>query len=198
MAIDPGDSGCTDGLSGAIYGAWSADPASGFSSPMTETQTATIKAECYRWAQSIAAAVNAEVGGDVPYAVQQESLASAFGPVSPGPYAPASGYPSFSINVPSERDYLAEVTFEFIPSNAADLAEFALFVDGGPVAGHPVYSANYQFSTDQLGARIRFTFLTRIPGLAAGAHTLSIGWGTQASGYLATDTSCFVTYSVWG
>ncbi len=192
MAIDAGDSGCTSGLSGSIYSSWSGDAASGFSSPLGADQTATVKAQCYRWAQAIASAVNASGGSLV--GAQQSSTCTAAGPVSPGFPTPASGYPTMSFTAPSTGNYIVDVCVEFVPSNAADTARFGVSVDGSG-GTQPSYWGDYPFVAAQLGLKqvLRFSALVY---LAAGTHTLGIAWGTPAAGYLATTTDCHVLYTV--
>ena len=58
MTVAAGNTACTTGLSAAIYNAWVADANSGFSASLTTAQTNMIKAQCYDFAQAIAAAVN--------------------------------------------------------------------------------------------------------------------------------------------
>jgi hypothetical protein len=53
MALSAGDSGCTSGLSGAIYSAWTSDANNGFSSPLSTAQQTLLKAMCYRLASAI-------------------------------------------------------------------------------------------------------------------------------------------------
>ncbi len=65
MALNKGNSACTTGLSKRIYDQWSADPAAGFSSPMTGTQQNMLKTLCWAVAQGIVDEIqaNAAVSG---------------------------------------------------------------------------------------------------------------------------------------
>ncbi len=72
MAISAGDAGCTTGLSGAIWAAWSADGAAGLAS--SGSGIAAAKAMIYRWAVAIANAHNSD-GVSSTVSVQDEGIA---------------------------------------------------------------------------------------------------------------------------
>lgn len=60
MAMNPGDSGCTNGLSSSIYGNWIADSRAGFSSPMSPAQQDMLKSLCWAIAQAVVGEIQAD------------------------------------------------------------------------------------------------------------------------------------------
>jgi hypothetical protein len=81
MALDPGNSACTTGLSKRIYDALVAAPSSGFSSPLAAAQIDALKAIAHSVATSVVDEItaNAVVSITVP--------AGAFGAsIPPSPY----------------------------------------------------------------------------------------------------------------
>jgi hypothetical protein len=63
MAMNKGNSACTEGLSQRIFDQWSVDPAAGFSSPLSGPQTSMLKTLCWAVAKAVVEEIqdNAEV-----------------------------------------------------------------------------------------------------------------------------------------
>ena len=53
MSLSVGDTDCTTGLSGRIYGYLTSDARNGFSSPMSSAQSDAVKALCYAVAHAV-------------------------------------------------------------------------------------------------------------------------------------------------
>ena len=162
-------------------------------SPALPAGAATAIADPYadHYSQALIDALCLAVG---PYCVQQENTCTANGPSSPAPYAAAPGYPTFAVTIPAAGDYCCDVVLEYVPSNAADLASFAVTVDG--TSFYPGWFNTYSFSAGQLGTVLSIRFTARLYGMTAGAHTVGISWGTAASGFLATTPACHGAYTV--
>jgi hypothetical protein len=130
-------------------------------------------------------------------AQSQENTATAFGPVTPGPYATASGYPTYTYTASTTRVFRIEVDISYIPTNAADTGRFCITVDGSQINTNAFQQGSYTWVAGQLGTILRIRFGITVT-LTAGAHVIGIAWGTLASGFLSTTTACYVNYMVWG
>lgn len=53
MALNAGDASCTTGLSKRIFDNWTADPSSGFMSPLTPAADGAVKSLCYAVAKAV-------------------------------------------------------------------------------------------------------------------------------------------------
>jgi hypothetical protein len=53
MPLIPGNAACTTGLSKRCYDYWTADPGSGFVSPLTDAARTMIRAQCYAFARAV-------------------------------------------------------------------------------------------------------------------------------------------------
>jgi len=141
------------------------------------------------------------LSGTVPPAIDiksQESTATASGPVTPAPYISAGGYPTFSYTATTTRLFRIECEITFIPTTAADTGRFCLLIDGTfQTPANAFQQGSYTWVASQLNTIIRVRFGISVT-LTAGTHTIGVGWGTLASGFLSTSTSCWVNYMVWG